>query len=81
MKGANKCAICAKNHATEEFPSISGLKSVLEGENYEPEPLHAMGARRNWAQVSVGMAPKPHFYGYNAPPYSYYNNNNHSQHW
>lgn len=48
MKSSNKCVICAENHATKDFPSIPGIKVVLEGEHSEPESLHDMGARRNW---------------------------------
>lgn len=70
-----KCVICAGNHAIEKWASIPGLKVVFEGENSEPEPLHAMGARRNWSQVSVVMVPEssPQFFGHNAHLYSYYN--------
>ena len=43
IKETNKCAICAKNHATEKCPSIPRLKVVLEGGQPEAESLHAMG--------------------------------------
>ena len=41
-----------------------------------------MGAQRNWPQVRGGMAPEfpPHFFCYNAHPYSCHNTN-HSQPW
>jgi len=66
----------------EKCPYIPGLKVVLEGGQPEAESLHAMGARRNWPQVSAGMAPEPplHFFGYNAHSYSY-PNTSHSHHW
>ena len=44
IKGTNKCAIFAENHATEKCPSIPGLKVVFEGGQLEAESLHAMGA-------------------------------------
>lgn len=82
IKENNKCAICVKNRDIEKCPSIPRLKVVLEGGKPEAESLHAMGARRNWPQVSVGMVPEPppHLFGYNAHSYSY-PNTGHSQHW
>jgi len=47
IKETNKCEICAENHATEKYPSIPGLKALLEGGQPEAESLNAMGARRN----------------------------------
>ena len=37
IKETNKCAICTENHATEKFPSIPGLKAILEGGQIEVE--------------------------------------------
>ena len=82
IKETNKCAICADNHAMDKCPSIPELKLVLGGVQSKSESLHAMRERRNWTQVSAGMAlvPPPYFFGYNAHPYSY-PNTCHSQHW
>ncbi len=70
-----KCVICVEKHATKKFSSIPGLQVVCIWEHSKPEPLHSMGARRNWPQVGVGMVvePSPHFFGHSAHPYSYYN--------
>ena len=81
IKETNKCAIFTENHATEKCPSITGLKVVLEGGQLEAKSLHAMGAQRNWPQVSASMVPEPspHLFGYNAHSYCY-PNTGHSQH-
>lgn len=42
IEGTNKCEICIENHATEKFPSIPGLKNVLDGGQLEAESLHVM---------------------------------------
>ena len=77
LKETNKCAICAEDHITEKCPSIPGLNVVFTGGQPEAEYLYAMGARRNWPQVGIGMAPKfsPHYFGYNSHAYSYPNTN------
>jgi hypothetical protein len=40
------CAICAKDHAMEQCPSLLGLKYVFREEEEETKPLYLMAQRR-----------------------------------
>ena len=73
LKETNKCAICAEDHITEKCPSILGLKAVFTGGQPKAEYLYAMGERRNWPQVGIGIALEfsPHYFSYNSHAYSY----------
>jgi hypothetical protein len=42
------CAICAKDHATEQCPSLPGLKVVFREAEEETKPLYLMAQRRQW---------------------------------
>jgi len=42
------CTICAKDHATEQCPSILGLKAVFKEVEEEIEPIYLMAQRRQW---------------------------------
>jgi hypothetical protein len=41
-------AICAKDHAMEQFPSLPGLKLSLEKQKEETKPLYLMAQCRQW---------------------------------
>jgi hypothetical protein len=42
------CAICAKDHDTEQCPSLPGLKFVFREVEEETEPLYLMAQCRQW---------------------------------
>jgi hypothetical protein len=42
------CAICAKDHDTEQCPSLPGLKVVFREAKEETEALYMMAQRRQW---------------------------------
>jgi hypothetical protein len=42
------CAICTKDHDTEQCPSLPGLKVVFREAEEETEPLYLMAQRRQW---------------------------------
>ena len=76
LKETNKCVICAEYHVTEKCPSIPGL-AIFTGGQPKVEYLYAMGARRNWPQVGIGMDFEfsPQYFGYNSHAYFYPNTN------
>jgi hypothetical protein len=53
------CAICAKDHATEKFPSLPGLKDVFREEEEEKEPLYLMALHRQWQAHPLGTQHDP----------------------
>jgi hypothetical protein len=42
------CVICAKDHATDQCPSLPGLKFVFREEEEETKPLYLMAQCRQW---------------------------------
>jgi hypothetical protein len=42
------CAICAKDHVTEQCPSLPGLKFIFKREEEETEPIYLMAQRLQW---------------------------------
>jgi hypothetical protein len=53
------CAICAKDHATEQCPSLPGLKVIFKEAEEETEPVYLMAQRRQWQAHPPGMLQDP----------------------
>jgi len=53
------CAICTKDHLTENCPSLLGLKAVYKEVEEEPESMYLINQRRQWQPRQSGMFPDP----------------------
>jgi hypothetical protein len=52
-------AICAKDHATEQCPSLPGLKVVFKEAEEETKPVYLMAQCRQWQARPPGMLQDP----------------------
>jgi len=52
-------AICNKEHATENFPSIPGLKTIFKEVEEEVEPVYLLNQHRQWQTRQTGMPTNP----------------------
>ncbi|CAF4399774.1 unnamed protein product, partial [Adineta steineri] len=48
---------CAKNHTTEDYPSLSGLQAIYKGAN---EHATQQAQRKSWQPRAQGMLPNPY---------------------
>jgi hypothetical protein len=53
------CAICAKDHATEQCPSLPGLKVVFKEAEEETKPVYLMAQCRQWQAHPPGTLQDP----------------------
>ena len=50
------CAICTKDHTTEQCQSLPGFKAVFKEAEEEIEPVYLMNQRRQWKTKPTGMS-------------------------
>ena len=62
------CAICTKDHPTEGFPSLPGLKEVYKEAEEESEVVCLLNQRRQWQPRKSGMPNDP--FSFQPPQYN-----------
>jgi hypothetical protein len=53
------CAICAKDHTTDQCPSLLGLKFVFKEAEEETKPVYLIAQRRQWQARPQGTLQDP----------------------
>lgn len=53
------CAICTKDHATKNCPSLTGLKAVFKEAEEEIEPIYLLNQHRQWQAQQTGTPTNP----------------------
>eukprot|EP00253_Pinus_taeda_P024641 PITA_24641 len=48
LDAVQTCAICTKDHLTESFPSLPGLKAVYKEAEEEPKSVYLLNQHRQW---------------------------------
>ena len=65
------CTICDKDHDTQNYPSLPGIKAALQPTDEEAEAVYLMTQRRQWQPRGQGMNSNMPFNRWNN--YSAYN--------
>jgi hypothetical protein len=68
------CTICDKDHDTQNYPSLPGIKAALQSTDEEAEAVYLMTQRRQWQPRGQGMNSNMPFNRWNN--YSAYNQMN-----
>jgi len=63
------CAICTKDHLTENCPSLPGLKAVYREVEEEPKSAYSINQRRQWQPRQSGTFSDPTS-SFQPPPYN-----------
>jgi len=50
------CAICTKNHDTEQCPSLPRLKAVFKDAEEEKKLVYLMNQHQQWQAKPIGMS-------------------------
>jgi hypothetical protein len=76
------CTICDKDHETQQYPSLLGIKAALQPIDEDIEAVYLLTQRRRWKPRGQGMNPNmsftssnhwnnyPSFNQMNYPPYN-----------